>query len=222
DPEYDARIQEGARPWRTVLAVPLMRGGEAIGVIALLRGVVAPFEERQIELVQTFADQAVIAIENARLFNETKESLDQQTATADVLRLISRSAFELGTVLDSVLETAARLCGAQSGVVFRLESDGGYHPVAALGLDQAEKDLQFSFTMENPNRGNVIGRAVLDRTPAQIEDALTEPGVNPAFVELQATLGFRTLLGVPILRDGQPIGVMSLRRNEVRPFTPQE
>src|SRR3989441_4887723 len=218
----DARKRAAFTGHRGLLAAPLMREGSPIGGIVLRKGDPSGFTPRQIELVEAFANQAVIAIENVRLFNETTTALERQTATADVLRLISRSAFELGTVLDSVLETAARLCGAQSGVVFRLESDGGYHPVAALGLDQAEKDLQFSFTMESPNRGNVIGRAVLDRVPAQIEDALTEPGVNPAFVELQAKLGFRTLLGVPILRDGEPIGVMSLRRNEVRPFTPQE
>src|SRR3989449_838305 len=218
----EARKRAAVTGHRGLLAAPLMREGSPIGGIVLRKGDPSGFTPRQIELVEAFANQAVIAIENVRLFNETKEALERQTATADVLRLISRWAFELGPVLDSVLETAARLCGAQSGVVFRLESDGGYHPVAALGLDQAEKDLQFSFTMESPNRGNVIGRAVLDRTPAQIEDALTESGVNPAFVELQAKLGFRTLLGVPILRDGEPIGVMSLRRTEARPFTPQE
>src|SRR5207249_8009932 len=133
DPEYDARIQEGARPWRTVLAVPLMRGGEAIGVIALLRGVVAPFEERQIELVRTFADQAVIAIENARLFNETKESLDQPTATSDVLQVISRSAFDLRRVLDTLVENATRLSGAQNGFIFSLEADGYWHLAAHGG-----------------------------------------------------------------------------------------
>src|SRR5438445_3529708 len=222
DPEYTWTEAQRVGGFRSVLGVPMLREGQPIGVISVWRDEVRPFTDRQIQLLTTFADQAVIAIENVRLFNETTTALERQTATADVLRLISRSAFELGTVLDSVLETAARLCGAQSGVVFRLESDGGYHPVAALGLDQAGKDLQFSFTMESPNRGNVIGRAVLDRVPAQIEDALAESGVNPAFVELQAKLGFRTLLGVPILRDGEPIGVMSLRRNEVRPFTPQE
>src|SRR2546425_4887444 len=221
--EYPVGSDQARRgQYRTTLATPLLREGMGLGAIVLRRIEARPFTDKQIELLQTFADQAAIAIENARLFNETRTSLERQTATADVLRLISRSAFELGTVLDSVLETAARLCGAQSGVVFRLESDGGYHPVAALGLDQAEKDLQFSFTMESPNRGNVIGRAVLDRHPAQIEDALTEPEVNPAFVELPGKLGCRGLVGVPILREGEPIGVMSLRRNEVRPFTPQE
>src|SRR5205807_1371294 len=204
DPKYGASPDPDVRAlWqrsgplgeaRSGIAVPLLRQGEPIGVIGLWRERAEPFTERQVRLVNTFADQAVIAIENVRLFNETKAALERQTATADVLRLISRSAFELGTVLDSVLETAARLCDAQTGVVFRLQSDGGYRPVAALGLDQAEKDLQFRFTMESPNRGNVIGRAVLDRVPAQIEDALTDPGVSPTFVELQRKLGFRTLL----------------------------
>src|SRR5207245_4438877 len=138
----EARTRVAVTGHRGLLAAPLMREGSPIGGIVLRKGDPSGFTPRQIELVEAFANQAVIAIENVRLFNETTTALERQTATADVLRLISRSAFELGTVLDSVLETAARLCGAQSGVVFRLESDG-YHPVAALGLDQAEKDLQF-------------------------------------------------------------------------------
>src|SRR5205823_8868921 len=112
DPDYDRSIQEGTRPWHTVLAVPLMRSGEAIGAIALLRGTVRPFEPRQIELVQTFADQAAIAIENVRLFNETKESVERQTAIGEVLSVLSRSAFELEPMLKAVTDNAKRLTGA--------------------------------------------------------------------------------------------------------------
>ena len=210
---------------RTVLSVPLLREGESIGAIILRRNEVHPFSNKQIALLQTFADQAVIAIENVRLFDEVQarthelsESLQQQTATADVLKAISRSAFDLKTVLDALVEAATRLSEADQGNIAR-ERDGVYQRVATYGLSD---DYTAYLTTQPvvPEPGTGMGRALLEGKVVHIPDVLTDPGYT--FVEAQRRGGFRTVLGVPMLREGVPIGVLALTRREVRPFTDKQ
>ena len=137
DPEFKALEAQKIGQFRTMLGVPLMREGTSIGVLALTRLTVRPFTSRQIELVEAFADQAVIAIENTRLLNELRESLQQQTATADVLKVISRSTFNLQTVLDTLVESAAQLCEADLGNIARPTEDGAYQIEASYGQSAA-------------------------------------------------------------------------------------
>jgi GAF domain-containing protein len=210
---------------RTALCVPLIHAGEAIGVILIRRAEVRPFTERQIELVNTFADQAVIAIENTRLLEaeqartrELTETLQQQTATANVLKVISRLTFDLQPVLDTLLENATHLCDAESGLIWRFDGEV-FRAAAAYGV---QKEL-VDFWAQNPirpGRGSVTGRAALDRRTVQITDALADPEYQLA--ESQKMGGYRTLLGVPMLRENVLIGVFGLQRYQVRPFTDKQ
>jgi two-component system NtrC family sensor kinase len=210
---------------RTTLVVPLVREGESIGAIGLRRTEVHPFSDKQIALLQTFADQAVIAIENVRLFDEVRarthdlsESLQQQTATAEVLKAISRSAFDLKTVLDALVEAAARLCKADQGNIAR-ERDGVYQRVATYGLSDDYTEYLTTYPVI-PEPGTGMGRALLEGKVVHIPDVLADAGYT--FVEGQRRGGFRTVLGVPMLREGTPIGVLALARREVRPFTDKQ
>src|SRR5262249_40986768 len=200
---------------RTVLCVPLLREESPIGVIVLIRSKVRPFSEKQIELVTTFADQAVIAIENARLFDEVQtrtidlsESLQQQTATAEVLKVISRSTFDLRSVLQTLVESAARLCEADQAAIAR-QKGTNYQLMATHGYSSEFKEYIETLPLE-PGRGSLTGRVLLDRKPVQVADVLTDP--DYAMGELQKKVGFRTMLGVPLLREGVPIGVLILNR----------
>jgi two-component system, NtrC family, sensor kinase len=179
---------------------------------------VKPFTDKQVTLVETFADQAVIAIENTRLLNELRESLQQQTATADVLKVISRSAFDLKTVLDALIQAAARLCEADQGTIAR-ERDGVYQRVAAYGYPDDFKEYVRTLPVV-PERGTAVGRALLEGKIVHIPDVLADSEYT--FVEGQKLGGFRTVLSVPMLREGSPIGVLSLTRPEVRPFTDKQ
>src|SRR6267143_1174630 len=215
DPEYDKAIQEGARPWHTVLAVPLMRGGEPIGAIALLRGVVAPFDDHHIELIQTFADQAAIAIENVRLFTETKEGLERQTAIGEVLRSISSSPADAQPVLDVVARNAARYCAAEDASVI-LMKDGLLEVVAHHG------PIDAALPSWPADRTTVSGRAYVERSAIHVPDLWSEGDQYTFGSDVARRLGHRTTLASPLLREGRALGVILLRRLEVRPFTDRQ
>jgi signal transduction histidine kinase len=207
-----------ARSWgvHTVLCVPLMREGIAIGTIGLRRTEVELFTERQVALLQTFADQAVIAIENARLLNELRESLQQQTATADVLKVISRSTFDLKTVLNTLVEAATRLCEADKAQILRpSEKANSFYSAASYGHTREYQEYFKTITIA-PGREGVVGRVLLERKPVQIADVLADPEYQ--FTEAQRLGGFRTHLGLPLLREGNPIGILVVSRVTVRPF----
>ena len=206
DREFTGIEYQSRGNYRSSLGVPLLREGETIGVFVLARSDVRPYAEKQIELVTTFADQAVIAIENTRLLNELRESLQRQTATADVLKAISRSAFDLKTVLDALVEAAARLCEADQGTIAR-ERDGLYQRVATYGFSDQFTELVRDVPVK-PERGSATGRALLEGKVVHIPDVQADPEYT--FSDAQKLGGFRTILSVPMLREGTPIGVLAL------------
>src|SRR5262249_1074638 len=165
DTEYTYFENQKIAGYRTALGAPLLREGNVLGVIFVARTVVQPFTNKQIELVATYADQAVIAIENTRLLNELRESLQQQTATADVLKVISRSTFDLTAVLNTLVESAARLCEADQAAIARQQGTN-YHLVATHGFPSGFKEYIETVPME-PGRGSVTGRVLLERKPVQ-------------------------------------------------------
>ncbi len=217
DPDYTLIDREKFNV-RTMLGVPLLREGTAIGVIVLQRSTVRPFTEKQVELVATFADQAVIAIENVRLLNELRESLQQQTATADVLKTISRSAFDLQRVLETLLENAVHICGAKHGLIFRYDGEC-CRAAAAYNAPPGSLELWDRHPIR-AGRGTAVGRSLLERRPVQIPDVAADPEYD--FPEAQNLTGFRTLLAVPLLRDGVPLGTIGLYKTEVAPFTEKQ
>jgi GAF domain-containing protein len=225
DPEYTYVEAQRRGGFRTLLGIPMLREGKPMGVLSLSRSTVNPFTEKQIRLVETFADQAVIAIENARLFDEVqartedlRESLQQQTATADVLKVISRSAFDLQTVLQTLVESAARLSEADSATITRQEN-GVFYRSETFGFSKEFHDAIRTMPVV-PERSSVAGRALLEGKVVHIPDILDDPEYT--FTRTVGLDQFRTTLGVPMLRDGAPIGVMTLTRTEVRPFTEKQ
>jgi GAF domain-containing protein/anti-sigma regulatory factor (Ser/Thr protein kinase) len=203
---------------RSKLTVPMLKEEYLIGVIEIDRLEVRPFTDKQIELVQNFAAQAVIAIENTRLLGELRESLQQQTATADVLKVISRSTFDLGTVLQTLVESAARLCDADRTNITR-QKDGVFFRAEAYGFSAEYMDYVRNIPIQ-PDRGSGFGRALLERRAVHIPDVKADPEYT--LVEGQKLGDYRTVLAVPMLREGVVIGVLSLTRSEVRPFSEKQ
>jgi two-component system, NtrC family, sensor kinase len=225
DPEYTWSEAQQLGGYRTVLGVPLLRDGSPVGVIIVARTVVQPFTKKQIELVTTFADQAVIAIENVRLFDEVQartrdlsESLQQQTATSDVLKTISRSAFDLQTVLQTLVESTARLCDADQATILR-EKAGAFYRAESYGFTREFMDYVKDIPIQ-AERGSASGRALLEGRVVHIADVKADPEYT--LVEAQRLGDYRTILCVPMLREGIPIGVLILTRSEVRPFTEKQ
>jgi class 3 adenylate cyclase/putative methionine-R-sulfoxide reductase with GAF domain len=218
DPEYEA---SGYRVGgvRSMLGVPIQTADGLIGAFGLGRTRVEPYSDEEIELVSVFADQAGVAIRLARLLTETHEALERESAVGEVLQSISRSTFELDRVLQTVLESAVRLSHADDGNILREE--GGSFRVAAYTPDVPE---QFREIINNrpfrAERGSVMGRALLEGRPVQIVDVLADPEYT--LHEAQRASGFRTILGVPLLRDGSPIGVLAVWRRQVEPFSTPE
>jgi signal transduction histidine kinase/ActR/RegA family two-component response regulator/HPt (histidine-containing phosphotransfer) domain-containing protein len=219
------RAAVGVGGVRTLLVVPLRKDGTLLGIITAYRQEVRPFTDKQIALLQNFAAQAVIAMENARLITELQqrtgdlqESLEHQTATSDVLQVISRSGGELDPVLQMLVETAARICGADSGLILRLR-DGQYHIAASVGFSTEFKEHHARYPTL-PGRGTVTGRVAFERRVVHIEDVAADPEYTATrSQELGQT---RTMLGVPLFRDGTVTGVITLSRARVEPFTEKQ
>src|SRR5262244_179627 len=223
---HDLRVAESEFPGsktvgiasglRTVLATPLLRDGLAIGSIQIRRTEVRPFTERQIKLLETFADQAVIALENVRLFQELKESLEQQTATSEILGVIASSPTDIQPVLDAVAENAARLCNSSDALIYRIDG-------ANLRLSAHFGPLEWITESLPLSRETVTGRSIVDAQTVHVHDLAAAPETEfPLGKMLQRVTGTRTVVVTPLLREGVAIGTIQIRRPEVRPFTEKQ
>jgi signal transduction histidine kinase len=218
DPEYSYGSKD-VEALRTVLSVPILKANDLLGVLGIYTlEEVRPFTEKQIALVETFADQAAIAIDNVRLLDELRQSLQQQTATADVLKIISRSTFDLKAVLNTLVESAARLCEADLATIPRV-AGGIFDYVATYGYSSEFQE----FVQQDPpalGRGTVAGRAALEGKTVHVPDVLDDPEYS--YIEGQKKGGYRTVLGVPLMREGVAIGVLAMARSAPRPFTEKQ
>jgi two-component system, NtrC family, sensor kinase len=201
-----------------LLGVPMLKEDALVGGFVIFRQEVRPFTDKQIDLVKNFAAQAVIAIENARLLNELRQSLQQQTATADVLKVISRSTFDLETVLNTLVKSAVKLCEADSGSLER-QVGPAFELIASYGFSIDVQDFRRSHAIDI-GRGTIVGRTILDGRTVQVQDVQADPDYT--FKEAARIGNVRAALGVPLLREGSPIGVFFLSRTTVRPFTEKQ
>ncbi len=205
---------------RTLVAVPMLRERELIGAIVIYRVEPRPFSDKQIELVKNFAAQAVIAIENTRLLNELRESLQQQTATADVLKVISRSTFDLQAVLDTLAESAVRLCSADRSIIRRRVGDT--YPVAATYGFSPEQRVEREQYLKTPDAGSIFGRTLIEGCTVHVPDILADSRYKQSEAAYAALIGVRAGLGVPLMREGNLVGVLTVLRNEPRAFTQKQ
>jgi GAF domain-containing protein len=219
DPEYTLQRAQKIIGMRTLLAIPLMSEGVPVGVLSVWRQKVDPFSDEEVSLMATFAEQAAVTMRLARLLSETQEALDRESAVGGVLASIARSSFDLPSVLNAVTESAARLTHADSGNLAVIDG-GEYRIAAAYGEKSAELKRIFEASRITLDRGSMAGRVTLERRTVQIPDVLADPEYSQ--LQMQEVVGFRTLLGVPLMREGEPTGVLMMQRSEVRPFTDQE
>jgi GAF domain-containing protein len=217
DPDRRALVHLGGA--RAILLVPLVKDGAVLGFIMIYRQEPRPFSDKQIALLQNFAAQAVIAMENARLLTETREALAQQTATGEILGVISRSPTDIRPVFEAIVENASRLCEAEFSAVARLEG-GLLHLVALNNMSPEEAAAFHSLFPRRPGRRFAMGRALVDARPVHIDDVLTDLDYDPRTLEvLQSVARYRSFLAVPIFREGRPVGVVGCGWREFKPFT---
>jgi len=218
DPEYDAGV--GLINIRSIIGVPLTRGEDIVGVLILRRQEPKPFTPEEIHLLETFADQASIAIENVRLFDETKDQLERETATSEILRVTAQSTFEIQPVLDAVIAKATHLAGAENGFVYQVDGEV-LRMTAAVG-EKAElmREWQRTNPIRANDRGTSTGRAFAQGRTVHIPDVFADPEYK--YWDAQRLGNFRTLLTVPLMRQGTTIGVIAMWRTEMRPFSDKE
>jgi class 3 adenylate cyclase len=219
DPEYKLQDVQSAAGYRTILGLPMLHDGDPIGVLVLWRLEVRPFGEAEIGLLMTFAEQAALAIRLAGMLGETHVALEREAAVGQVLASIARSRFDLDGVLQTVMDSAVRLARAEDGDLIYAE-DGGFR-VAAHTSGVPDAMLQLMQQQQyRPERGSIMGRALLEQRPVQINDVLADP--EYLLVDQQRAAGYRTLMGVPLMSEGAPIGVLSVWRTHVEPFNDAE
>ena len=218
DPEYTATELQRIGGYRTMLGVPLFRGETVAGVFVLTRNEVRPFSDHEIALVHAFADQAVVAVENARLLKATNDALERQTAISEVLKDMSQSVFDLERVLESVAVNAVRLCAADNGSIAQLKGDGWRIVANAGDFDRKSLEANWGYQPIEPNRRSITGRVLLEKRTVKIADVLADPDYDVGV----GLFSVRSIIGVPLTRGEEIVGVLILRRDEPKPFTTDE